>query len=137
MSAPTKPVPMDVAANPQPFWMTISGWILTVLLFALYCMSASFKLLAVPMAIEGWTKAGFKPEYFFWIGVLEVVCAVIYLFPRTAVLGAVLLAGYMGGAILMHVHQNEMFIPQIVIGMLVWLAIYLREPKLRQILPLR
>jgi hypothetical protein len=62
---------------------------------------------------------------------------VVYLIPRTSVLGAVLLAGYMGGAICTHWRAGDVFVGQIVIGLLVWLGLYLREPRLRALLPLR
>jgi hypothetical protein len=63
------------------------------------------------------------------------MCGLIYLFPRTAVVGAVLVAGFMGGAIFAHVRQLDFFVvPHVIIGMLAWLGIFLREPRLRPIM---
>lgn len=61
----------------------------------------------------------------------------LFLIPRTAVLGAILLAGYMGGAIATHVRIGEPFIMQAGVGVLAWLGLYLREPRLRALIPLR
>ncbi|HVR82983.1 MAG TPA: DoxX family protein, partial [Planctomycetota bacterium] len=64
-------------------------------------------------------------------------CVVIYLVPPTAVLGAVLLAGYIGGTIVTHWRVGDPFFVQITLGVLVWLGLYLRENRLRGLLPLR
>ncbi|MBL8858078.1 MAG: DoxX family protein [Planctomycetes bacterium] len=71
------------------------------------------------------------------LAILEIACVVIYLIPHTAVLGAVLLAGYMGGAICTHWRIGEPFHMQILIGVVVWFGLWLREPRLRVLLPLR
>jgi Mn2+/Fe2+ NRAMP family transporter len=71
------------------------------------------------------------------LGVVELASAVIYLIPQTAVLGAILLTGYMGGAIATHVRLEEPFIIQTMIGVVVWLGIFLRDARLRQLIPLR
>jgi hypothetical protein len=71
------------------------------------------------------------------LAILELSCAVIYLIPATSVLGAILLAGYMGGAICTHWRAGDPFVVQAVLGILVWLGLGLREPRLRALLPLR
>jgi hypothetical protein len=71
------------------------------------------------------------------LGILEIACVVVYLIPATAVLGAVLLTGYMGGAILTHLRVGDPFFVQILLGIFVWLGIYLREDRLKSLLPLR
>jgi hypothetical protein len=65
---------------------------------------------------------------------------VIYLIPQTSVLGAILMTGYLGGAIATHVRLGEFvkgIIPQVGLGVLVWLGLYLRDPRLRALAPLR
>jgi hypothetical protein len=64
---------------------------------------------------------------------LSVVC---YLIPRTAVLGAVLLTGYLGGAIATHARLGEPFVAPIILGVVVWAGLWLRDPRLRALLPL-
>jgi hypothetical protein len=61
----------------------------------------------------------------------------VYLIPPTSVLGAILLTGYLGGAILTHWRVGDMFVVHIVLGMLIWLGIYLREDRLRALIPVR
>lgn len=84
--------------------------------------------------LKGMEKGGLDPKLMLPIGIVELACALIYLFPRTAVVGAVLIAGYMGGAIFAHVRMHEMFVIQALIGVLAWLGIFLREPRLRPIM---
>jgi hypothetical protein len=71
------------------------------------------------------------------LAILEIACAILYIIPRTSVLGAILLTGYMGGAIATHVRVNDLFVLQAAIGVLVWLGLYLRDARLRQLIPLR
>jgi hypothetical protein len=68
---------------------------------------------------------------------LELSCTAIYLIPATSVLGAILLAGYMGGAICTHWRVGDPFFAQAAVGFFVWLGLYLREPRLKALIPLR
>jgi uncharacterized protein YndB with AHSA1/START domain len=68
---------------------------------------------------------------------VELGCLAIYLFPRTAVLGAILLTGYLGGATATHVRIGDMFLPPILVGVLVWLGLFFRDERLRVLLPWR
>lgn len=115
---------------------TYAGWGLTALMAAALLMSAYFKLSMQAFVIEDFTgKFGYPKETLFTIGMVELGCVVLYLWPRTAILGAVLLTGYLGGAVATHVRISDGFVPPIVIGVLVWLALCLREPRLRVLLP--
>ena len=80
---------------------------------------------------------GIPVSMVFPLGILEIACALFYVFPRTAVLGAILLTGYMGGAILTHWRVGDPFFIQIILGVVVWAGIWLREPRLRALLPMR
>ena len=71
------------------------------------------------------------------LAILELSCVVVYMIPATAVLGAILLAGYLGGAILTHWRVGDPVIIPIVLGLLVWLGIYLRDPRLKELIPIR
>jgi hypothetical protein len=132
MSKSIEPVP----ALWQPRWMTITGWVITVVIFLQFMMSAVFKLIQHPLVLEGFgkDKADIPTQYIVPIGVVEVICVLLYLFPKTAVLGAVLLAGYLGGAIMTHLRIHESFAAPVIVGLLVWLGLYLREPRLRAIM---
>lgn len=114
------------------------GLAFTVLPCLSLAASAYFKLTAPPEFIDMFvTKGGFPANTVMPIGILEVICTLLYAFPRTSVLGAVLLTGYLGGATVMHVRGGDAFIAPILLGCFVWLGIYLREPRLHAVLPIR
>lgn len=71
------------------------------------------------------------------LGILEIVCTVTYAVPRTAMLGAILLTGYLGGATATHVRIGDSFISPVILGVLVWGGLFLRDPRLRALIPLR
>lgn len=118
-----------------PPWMLWTGRVISGLLVALYTASSIPKF--IPSLAAGMEKAGWNPAVAPAIGVTEVLCAVLYAIPQTSVLGAILLTGYMGGAIATHARIGEPFIPQIIIGMLVWLGLFLRDARLRALIPMR
>jgi uncharacterized membrane protein YphA (DoxX/SURF4 family) len=121
----------------QPKWMTWTGRVLSILPVALFLISGAMKFTDGPEMQEGLKKMGWTAEVMHKIAIIEIVCAVLYLVPQTAVLGAILLTGYLGGAIATHVRVNDAFIPPIVIGIVLWLGIFLRDPRLRTLLPFR
>ncbi len=83
------------------------------------------------------TDLGISPDLLTPLGVFEIGCVLLYLIPATSILGAILFTGYLGGAILAHLRVGEPFIPQMVIGVLVWLGVFFRDYRLRQLIPLR
>ena len=116
-----------------------TGWVLSILPVLLLVMSAVMKFMPPPQAAEGFAHLGWPLQLAFVLGVIELGATLLYLIPQTAVLGAILLTGYLGGAIATHVRIGEhrdVVIP-IVIGVVVWLGLYLRDPRLRQLIPLR
>ena len=115
----------------------IVGWVISSLCVALLCFSAYMKLSGNTMVVAGFAKAGYAKNAVIVIGVVEIICAVLYIVPKTSILGAILLAGYLGGAICHHVRSGEPFFIPAVLGNMVWLGIFLREPRLRAILPFR
>jgi uncharacterized membrane protein YphA (DoxX/SURF4 family) len=125
-----------VAATGKKVWV---GWAITILVSLVFLFSGSMKLLGAggPQLEEGFRHLGLSPSLAIPLGILELACVVIYLIPATSVLGAILLAGYMGGAILTHLRVGDPFFVQIIVGLLVWLGIYLREDRLKALIPLR
>jgi hypothetical protein len=99
------------------------------------------KLVASPEAVQGTTELGYAASVLPVLGVLELACLALYLVPRTAVLGAVLWTGYLGGAIATHVRVgNPLFshtLFPVYVAALVWGALYLRDARVRALLPLR
>jgi hypothetical protein len=114
-----------------------AGWIIAGLIGFLMIFSATMKFLKPPEVAQQMSKFAYPEESMFWIGIVEVACVVLFLIPRTTVLGAVLLTGYLGGAIATHVRVQDAFLMPVILGVLVWLSVYLREPRLRALLPLR
>lgn len=88
-------------------------------------------------AVQGMYHYGYSIHAALLIGLAAVVGAVLYLAPPTAVLGAVLLTAYLGGAVATHVRMGEPFLMPILMGVLVWVGLYLREPRLRHLTPVK
>lgn len=120
----------------QRKFMTIAGWVLTILLVCMLTLSGVMKLIYLDEFQKEWEgRLQYPATTALAIGIVELACVLIYLFPRTAILGAVLLTGYLGGATATHVRINDPFFGPVVIGVLVWVALYLRDSRVRQLLP--
>lgn len=117
--------------------MTWAGRVVSVLISLPFIMSAMMKLKGGEEFLQGMEKLGLPANIPFPLAFIELACVVFYLIPQTAVLGAILLTGYMGGTIITHWRVGDAFVLQVVFGLVIWLGIYLREPKLREILPFR
>jgi sorbitol-specific phosphotransferase system component IIC len=111
--------------------------VITVLVSLLFLFSAAMKFVGGAEVKEGMTHLGLPESMIIPLGILEAACTVIYLIPATSVLGAILLAGYIGGAICTHWRVGDPFLPQVAVGLVVWLGIYLREHRLKTLIPLR
>ena len=114
-----------------------TGRVITVLVSLLFLFSAAMKFMGGAEVKEGMAHLGLPESMIIPLGILEAACTVIYLIPATSVLGAILLAGYTGGAICTHWRVGDPFLPQVAIGLVIWLGIYLREPRLKALIPLR
>jgi hypothetical protein len=108
----------------------LAGWILSVLVAALLAMSATFKFIEWEGKEEAFKKSHFTVDQMTKIGVVEVACTVLYLIPQTAFLGAILLTGYLGGATVTHVQGNEPFIMPVIVGIVAWIALGLRNSEI-------
>jgi DoxX-like family len=111
--------------------------ILTVLILLAFVPSAILKLIHHPTAVEGFTRMGVPPGAYVPIALVELLCLALYLIPRTVVLGALLLTGYLGGATLANIIARSDFIHALVVGLIVWAGAWLRVPELRTLIPLR
>ena len=115
----------------------VTGWVITVLVSLMFVFSATMKFKGGPELDKGMTMLQLRPEMTLPLAVLELTCIAVYLVPPTSVLGAVLMTGYLGGAILTHWRIGDAFVTHIALGLLIWLGIYLREPRLAALLPVR
>jgi hypothetical protein len=86
---------------------------------------------------EGMAKYGYPASSVMPLQIVAFVCVVLYAIPQTAVLGAILLTGYLGGAVATHVRAGDPWFLPIIFGVFVWLGLFLRDPRLRALVPLR
>ena len=134
MQASAQPIP--VSKNKLWAGRIISALPVLMMVFA----SAVPKFLKPAGVLEQFARLGYSENVILGIGILELACAVVYAIPRTSVLGAILLTGYLGGAVATHVRVGDpffnIFMP-ILLGALIWGGLYLRDERLRALLPLR
>lgn len=114
------------------------GRVLSALPVLMLTFSAVMKFSRSPQVLEGFVgKFGYPEGTLLPIGVVELCCALLYAVPRTSVLGAILVTGYMGGATATHVRVSDPWFMAVLLGVVAWAGLYLREPRLRALLPLR
>ncbi|MGE0501194.1 MAG: DoxX family protein [Rhizobiaceae bacterium] len=123
-------------------WMGRTGWLLTGF-YALFMLGASVspKLLGMQIADDTMRELGWREGYVLMIGLVELACVLIYLFPKTSVLGAVLTMGLLGGAMATHIRVGSPLLSHtlfsIYLGLFMWGGLWLRDPALRAIFPWR
>ena len=115
-----------------------TGRVLTGLVAAFLLVDGGLRVAHFAPYVEGLTLFGYPQTLATPIGLTLLVATILYLVPRTAVLGAILVTGYLGGAIATHVRVGDSSFPfAAAMGVLAWTGLYLREPRLRALLPLR
>ncbi len=127
----------DVPVSRKTPW---AGYILSVLPSLFLLMDGVMKLFNPQPVVETMTQLGYATNLSAGIGVVALACLVVYLIPQTAVLGAILLTGYLGGAISAHVRAgSELFslVFPVILGALFWGGLYLRDERLRALIPVR
>lgn len=121
--------------------MVVAGWVVSGLVGAFLAMSASFKFVTPDIVRETMSGLGWPAHHDLMIGIIETVCVILYLVPRTAVLGAVLETALLGGAVATNVRvDNPLFSHElfgVYLGVLVWGGLWLRDARVRALLPLR
>jgi hypothetical protein len=103
-------------------------------------MDAVMKLFKPAFVVEATTRLGYQENVIVPLGIVLLVCTVLYIVPLTSILGAILLTGYLGGAVATHVHMHEGVFPvlfPVIIGALIWGGLYLRDSRIRAQIPLR
>jgi hypothetical protein len=120
-------------------WLVWTGRIVSLAPVYVVLMSARWKLTSNPWYVREWERFGWQTADLPFIASLQLGAILLYVIPRTSVLGAVLLTGYMGGAIASYVRIGELYPPLVPLttAMLAWLGIFLRDERLRKLLPLR
>jgi len=115
----------------------IIGWVLSILVI-LFCFFDAFgKFVKPEMVIKGTMDLGYPESSITLLGIILLICTVLYTIPKTTLLGAVLLTGYLGGAIATHIRVENPLFSHILfpfyLGILLWLGLYLRSEKLRKL----
>ena len=123
-----------VSASRKIVWV---GRVISGLVSLLFAMSAFMKVRGGPEVMQGMAHLGLPESLIVPLAIVEISCVVIYAIPATSVLGAILLTGYIGGAICTHLRVGDPFFMQIGFGIFVWLGLYLREERLKELIPLR
>jgi hypothetical protein len=117
-----------------------TGRVLSGLIAAFLVFDATIHIMKPPPVVEAFARLGFPLELAVPLGIIELLCIALYLVPRTSILGAILLTGYLGGAIATQLHSGspmwEVFFP-VAMGFIVWGGIYFRDYELRALIPLR
>ncbi|MDQ3281763.1 MAG: DoxX family protein [Acidobacteriota bacterium] len=117
-----------------------TGRVLFTLSVLFLAFDAAMKILQPAAAVAGTTQLGYSANVLLPLGIIQVVCLALYLIPRTAVLGAILWTGYLGGAVATHVRIGNPLFSHILfpvyVAALLWGALWLRDRRVRALLPL-
>ena len=115
-----------------------AGRILSALPVLMLTFSGSIKLMKIDPVIQSFRQLGYSENLAYLIGTLELGCVAVYLIPRTAIIGAILMAAYLGGAVATHLRAGDPLLTHTVFpvyfGVLAWAGLYLRDERLASIL---
>jgi hypothetical protein len=121
--------------------MIWAGRIMSGLVALFLLFDSVLKVMKLPVAVEGTTQLGYPEHVVVGIGIVQLVCLVVYLIPRTAIFGAILLTGYLGGAIATHVRVASPLFSHVLfpiyVAVLVWGGVFGRFPRLRALIPVQ
>jgi hypothetical protein len=123
----------------RTYWI---GWVMSGIVIAFLLMDSIMKLLALPVVMETSGPLGFPgADMARGLGIVLLICTLLYAAPQTSVLGAILVTGYLGGAVATHVRVGSPLFTHVLfgvyVGVLLWSGLYLRDGRLRKLLPLR
>ena len=124
--------------SPHPTESRVLVWIgrvLSTLPVLLLIMSGVMKVTKNPQVTEGFTKMGYDPQVALGIGIVELICTALYIIPHTAPVGAILLTGYLGGATATHLRIGEPWFTPVILGVVLWVGLVLRDGRLQSVLP--
>jgi uncharacterized membrane protein YphA (DoxX/SURF4 family) len=110
----------------------ITGWTLTIILALVFTMSAFMKLTQNETALAQASSFGIDTTTYQFIGIIEVISLLLFLIPRTGILGTLLLVAYMGGAIVTHLQHQQPIAVAVIVQILLWVTAFIRFPELKQ-----
>jgi DoxX-like family len=118
--------------------MLRTGWVLTAFVGLFLLVDGGARLAGFAPYVEGMTQFGYAASLAPWIGLALLLCTIAMLIPRTAVLGCILVTGYLGGAVATQVRVGDgWFLFPVALGALSWLGLYLRDARVRALVPFR
>ena len=133
-------MPLDVTSAPASKGMLRAGWVASALPALFLLVDGIMKLMKPAIVVETTIQLGYPEDVIPALGIVLLACMVLYLIPRTSVLGAIVVTGYLGGAVATHVRVGDglfsIFFP-IILSVLLWGGLVLRDERLRALLPLR
>jgi hypothetical protein len=125
----------------SPKGMIWTGRVLSTLVVLFLTMDGVMKLVKPEFVVKATTELGYSTSVIVPLGITLLACTLLYLLPQTAVLGAVLLTGYLGGAVSTHLRHGDPLFSHVLfptyLGVLLWLGLVLRDSRLRALLPFR
>jgi len=116
---------------------TLTGRTLTVLASLPFLASSAMKFSGSPQVIQGLEHFGWSQSMLITLAILELGSVILYLIPPFSILGGIVLTGFLGGAIATHLRIGEPVYIHVVLGFMIWLGLFLREPSLRSLIPVR
>ena len=112
--------------------------VMSALPVLLVLFGSVMKLMKTAAVVEGFVRAGVPERLIIPVGIIELVCVIVYVIPQTAVLGAILMTGLLGGATITTLRIGDPTYPMpVVLGMLAWGGLFLRDTRLRELIPIR
>lgn len=116
------------------------GRIVSALPVLFLLMDAVMKLIKPPFVVQATVQLGYPESVIRGLGIVLLICTLLYVLPQTAILGAILLTGYLGGAVASHVRAGQgplIYLSPILFGVFIWVGLLLRDAALRSLLPVR
>jgi hypothetical protein len=127
-----------VTASRSMLWI---GWIMSGIVVLFFLFDGITKLIMIDPVVDATIRIGFPLDVIRPLGIVCLACAILYAIPRTSILGAILLTGFLGGAVASKVRLEEPLFSQVLfgvyVGVLAWAGLYLRDGRLRSLIPLR
>lgn len=131
----------QVMTRAVPKGKLLTSYVLSGLVVLFLMFDSVIKVLSLPPAVQATTELGYRAEAVIWIGLIELVCLGLYVAPQTSVLGALLMTGYLGGAIATHVRAGSPLVSHtlfpIYVAAALWGGLYLREQRIGALVPFR
>ncbi len=136
-AAPMRPAATAPGIPKAAIW---TGRVISVLVILFMIFDGVTKVLKIPQVLQASARLHLSVAQTVWIGIVLLVCTALYAIPRTAIFGAILLTGYLGGAVAVQLPARDPFFENafpVIFGLFVWASLFLRDAQVRSIVPFR